>query len=153
VFDPAFDDALTYAKYPDSLIAPIPLSDPSRILPDAPSPTLPDPPFIKEPPHAWCYYYEKAELARQTGDWAKIVALGLEAKQKNFTPQDALEWLPFIEADARTGAWSQAEAFARQALHDDPKIQRVLCLLFKRVRAGNANLPVSNLLPAFNCNQ
>jgi len=30
VFDPALDDALTYAKYPDSLIASIPLSDPSR---------------------------------------------------------------------------------------------------------------------------
>jgi len=153
VFDPAFDDALTYAKYPESLIAPIPLSDPSRILTNAPSPTLPDPPFIKEPSHAWCYYYEKAELARQTGDWAKIISLGLEAKQNNFTPEDAFEWLPFIEADARTGAWNQAEALARQALHDDSKIQRGLCPLFKRVRTGNANSPVSNLLQAFNCGQ
>ncbi len=153
VFDPAFDDELTYARYPESLIAPIPLSDPSRILTNAPSPALPDPPFIKEPPHAWCYYYEKAELARQTGDWAKIVALGVEAKQKGFTTQDAFEWLPFIEADARTGAWGQAEMLARQSLHDDPKIQRGLCLVFKRVGTGNANSPTSNLLQAFKCGQ
>ena len=153
VFDPAFDDALTYAKYPESLIAPIPLSDPSRILPDAVSRALPDPPFIKEPLHAWCYYYEKAELARQTGDWSKIVALGLDADQKGFSPHDAFEWLPFIEADARTGAWGQAQALAHQALRADPKIQRGLCLLFKRVRTGNANSQVSNLLQAFNCGQ
>ena len=153
VFDPALDDALTYAKYPDSLIAPIPLSDPSRILPNASSHALPDPPFIKEPPHAWCFYYEKAELARQIGDWNKIIALGMEAKQKGLAPQDAIEWLPFIEAEARTGAWSSAESLTQFALRTDPKIQRGLCPLFKRVQAGDSNSPVSNLLQKFNCGQ
>ena len=151
VFDPALDDSLTYAKYPDSLIAPIPLSDTSRILTTPASPSLSDPPFIKEPPHAWCYYYEKAELAGQTGDWPAIVTLGLEANQKGFTPHDAFEWLPFIEADARTGAWGSAEALARQALSEDPKIQRGLCLVFKRVEAKTAAFPISNLLQKFNC--
>ncbi len=82
VLDPAFEDAETYSKFPKSLTAPIAISDPSRIVTSAPSPTLPDPPFIKEPAHTWCYFYEKAELARQTGDWKKIVELGSEAGKR-----------------------------------------------------------------------
>jgi hypothetical protein len=153
VLDPAFDDALTYAKFPESLTAPIPLSDPSRILTDAASPTLPNPPFIKEPPHAWCYYYEKAELARQTGNWDQIIALRREADQKNLAPQDAFEELPFIEAYARTGDWSSTEEITGRALKDDPKIQRGVCLLFNRVQAAGAGSPVSGLLQKYNCGQ
>jgi hypothetical protein len=153
VFDPSLGDALTYARYPESLIAPIPLSDPSRILPNTSSSTLPHPPFIKEPPHGWCFYYEKAELARQTGDWRNIVALGLEANQKGLAPQDAFEWLPFIEADARTGAWESAGTIAQQALHNDQKIQRGLCLVLERVKADDPNAPVSSLLQKFGCGQ
>ena len=49
--------------------------------------------------------------------------------------------------------WDAAEALARQALQDDPKIQRGVCLLFKRVQAGESNSPVSKLLQEFNCGQ
>src|SRR5262249_50503841 len=48
VLDPAFD-LETYSKFPTALAAAIPLSDPSRILADAPQPALPSPPFDKEP--------------------------------------------------------------------------------------------------------
>lgn len=153
VLDPAFDDALTYAKFPESLIEPIPLSDPTRILVNASTQALADPPFIKEPPHTWCFYYEKAELARQTGDWNRIITLGVEAGQKGFASSNAFEELPFIEAYARTGNWDKVEVLARQALRDDPKIQRGLCLLFKRVGAGESNSSISNLLQEFKCGQ
>ncbi|HEX2697547.1 MAG TPA: hypothetical protein VHM28_07555 [Anaerolineales bacterium] len=55
--------------------------------------------FGKEPEHDWCYYYEKASLARQRGNWQEIVQLAQEAKQKNLTPTDNVEWLPFLQAD------------------------------------------------------
>jgi hypothetical protein len=149
VLDPAFNDAETYAKFPESVTAPIAISDPSRIITTAPSPILPNPPFIQEPAHTWCYLYEKAELARQAHDWNKIVELGVEAKQKGYSPQDAFEWLPFIEAYARTGTWDSAEATARLALNDDPKIQRGLCQLWKRVLADDPNAPVASLIQEF----
>jgi hypothetical protein len=153
VFDPAFGDAETYAKFPESLIAPIPISDPSRIITSAPSPVMPDPPFIKEPSHTWCYFYEKAELARQVRDWNKILELGREADQKGFSPQDAFERLPFIEANARTGAWKSAEEIARLALKEDPKIQRGLCQLWKRLLTDAPNEKASELIWEFSCGQ
>ena len=153
VLDPAFNDAETYSKFPESVTAPIAISDPSRILLTATSPALPDPPFIKEPTHTWCYFYEKAELARQAGDWNKVVDLGVEAGRKEFSPQDAFEWLPFIEAQARTGAWKSAEATARLALNKDPKIQRGLCQIWKRVLADDPNAPATSLIQEFKCGQ
>ena len=29
-----------------------------------------------EPSHGWCYYFERADLARQMGDWEKVAELG-----------------------------------------------------------------------------
>jgi hypothetical protein len=125
----------TYSRFPQSLAAPIALSDPARILTDAPSPILPNPPFIKEPAHAWCYFYEKAELARQTQDWKKIVALNAEAVQQSLSPEDAFEWLPFIEGQARVGDLQSAATMTRAARDLDPKIHQGLCVLWKRLQA------------------
>jgi len=59
--------------------------------------------FGAEPEHTWCYYYEKADLALQQGDWKKTAALGEEALRLNYHPQDQSEWLPFLKAYALVG--------------------------------------------------
>ena len=82
-----------------------------------------------------------------------MVELGGEAGRKGFSPQDAFEWLPFIEAQARTGAWKSAEATARLALNKDPKIQRGLCQIWKRVLANDPNAPAASLIQEFKCGQ
>lgn len=46
----------------------------------------------------WCYYFEQADLARQSSDWKKVVLLREEATQKGLRPFHDSEWLPFIEA-------------------------------------------------------
>jgi hypothetical protein len=59
--------------------------------------------FGPEPPQGWCYYYEKADLARQRGDWDEVLVLGKEALDKGFAPQDPVEWIPFLQAYAVAG--------------------------------------------------
>jgi hypothetical protein len=54
--------------------------------------------FGPEPAHAWCYYYQKADLALQRGDWVSAASLGNEAMQLKLTPEDQAEWMPFLEA-------------------------------------------------------
>lgn len=54
--------------------------------------------FGSEPEHTWCYYYQKASLARQKGDWQEIVRLRNEARDNGFKPNDWIEWMPFLEA-------------------------------------------------------
>jgi hypothetical protein len=112
----------------------IPLSDPSLILPDAPPPSLPSM-LGTEPARSWCYFYEKAELARQRGDWAEVAQLGGQAFKQGLAPEEAYEWLPFIEADARTGSLEQAEKLSLKVAKENPVLVAGLCELWSRVRA------------------
>ncbi len=56
--------------------------------------------FGAEPAHGWCYYYQKADLARQRGEWEKIPALLKQALNEGQYPEDSLEWMPFLQASA-----------------------------------------------------
>jgi len=138
VFDPAFDDAITYSVLPESITAAIPLSDPSRIIASAPARRLPDPPFTGEPDRQWCYFYEHAELSRQRGDWDSIIALRAEAAREGLWGEDPFEFLPFIEAEARRGDADWAARMTFDTLKEEPKLQRGLCALWRRIDVGQS---------------
>lgn len=81
-----------------------PFSEIDHVQPDAPGKVPPSIVFGPEPEHGWCYYYQKATLARQQGDWAEVRRLGDEASAKNvFYTATEIEWLPFIQAYALAG--------------------------------------------------
>jgi hypothetical protein len=67
---------------------------------DGESPTPPTNIFGAEPEHGWCYYYQKADLARQRGEWDKIPPLLKQALKEGYYPNDSLEWMPFLQASA-----------------------------------------------------
>ena len=152
VLDPAQGDMEVYAKLPKSLTSAISLSDPSRIITDA-SPAA-RPMFFAEPKHEWCYYFTKAELAQQTGDVQKVVALGTEAAALGYQPTDQNEWLVFIKAYALTGDIRTAEKLSIAALAEDARIRRGMCSTWKqiqnRVAAGNEN-EIKRILLSFEC--
>lgn len=49
--------------------------------------------FGPEPKHTWCYYYQKADLARQQGQWDKVVKLGEEAFQNGYYDPAHWAWI------------------------------------------------------------
>ena len=95
------------------------VSNPSRIL--ATSETMPPAQiFGSEPARTWCYYYEKAELAAQYGDWPTAVVLWRDAASRRLRAANSIELLPFIAASARLDDWEQAKTLTAgaQALPD-----------------------------------
>lgn len=70
---------------------------------DGEIPTVPEHVFGSEPERGWCFYYQRADLARQRGEWEKIPALRDEALDKGYYPNDPLEWIPFMQAYAVQG--------------------------------------------------
>ena len=56
--------------------------------------------FGEEPAHGWCFYYQKADFARQRGEWEKIPDLLKQALAEGLYPEDGLEWMPFLQASA-----------------------------------------------------
>jgi len=64
--------------------------------------------YYPEPVHAWCYYFEKADLARQLKDWNQVVKLGDVAFALDDYPNDPVERFVFIEGYAHDGQWDKA---------------------------------------------
>jgi len=101
----------------------------SRISAQAPDPNyVPDPAiFGAEPAHTWCYYFEKADLARQLSDWQTVLQLESEANQKGYTPTNDAEYLPFIEANVQTGDWKTAIGLSQQTIQSNDKLKSMVC--------------------------
>jgi len=68
--------------------------------------------FGEEPPHEWCYYYQKASLARQQGAWEKVAQLGDEAQKLGLHPNDQIEWMPFLQAYSILGNQKQVKGIS-----------------------------------------
>ena len=134
VLDSVYAGGDTYERQPRFLRDAIPLSNPSLIITDGDPPDMSRSLFGKEPPHTWCYYYTKAELARQKGDWEHVAVLGDEARAKGFVPGDALEWLPFIEGYVITGDYDAARELSILAYQDDSRPRKGLCHTWKRIQ-------------------
>jgi len=156
VLDPFYAGGDTYERQPRFLRDAIPISDPNLIVMGAPPPVLPTALFGKEPPHEWCYYFEKAELARQAGDWDRVAALGNEARGQGFLPGDALEWLPFIEGYVITGDYQTAREVSILAYRDDSRPRKGLCYTWRRIednRQGSEEIKglSDEMLEKFDC--
>jgi hypothetical protein len=87
--------------------------------------------FGGEPGHTWCYYFEKADLAAQHGEWPVISGLWNEATQGGFRAANGIELLPFISASARLGNWQQARSLTAQAQSLPDRSTSVLCDLWR----------------------
>ena len=82
-------------------------SESGRILTTDSFHTPPAIPFGAEPVHDWCYFYQKASLAQQRGQWADVVKIGEQAKSQGLEAKDLVEWMPFLQAYAHEGDAAQ----------------------------------------------
>jgi len=97
--------------------------------------------YDPEPAHGWCYFYEKADLARQQQDWQTVVDLGEQAFQLGDYPNDPAERLPFIEGYAHTGNWTRALELSEETRRITPMMRPVLCALWQRIAATTPATP------------
>jgi hypothetical protein len=99
------------------------------LLPEKP---LPQDVFGPEPPHTWCYYYQRADLARQYAQWDQVLALWKQAGPLTSTVAYGPEYIPFIEAAANRGDWEQATDLTLKANATSPGMSTVLCRNWSR---------------------
>ncbi|HLO18191.1 MAG TPA: hypothetical protein VK206_25390 [Anaerolineales bacterium] len=152
VLDPERGDQITYGRQSGFLVDAIPLSDLSNIIVTANQTA--NIPFLSEPKHTWCYYFAKAELARQQGQWDQVIDLIDQAKSLGYKPEDPFEWLTYIEAQALTGNINVAEKVSNDAFKQDNGIRKGLCEVWKRVQAqgpAGSETRVSQIVFDFQC--
>ncbi len=105
-------------------------SRPELALAGPPAPSRPPSILGSELPPTWCYYFEKADLAAQQGDWQVVASLAVQAAAQRLAPHDRSEWLVFIEGYARRGAWDKAQSLSRTLL-SDRRLQSSVCQLWQ----------------------
>ncbi|HXQ34061.1 MAG TPA: hypothetical protein VN843_08620 [Anaerolineales bacterium] len=155
VLNPAWGDEMTYSRQSRFLVDAIPLSDPSNIIINT-GQTVKLPFLSDEPEQTWCYYYAKAESARQQGDWNQVNDLINEAISLGYQPEDPFEWLPYIESKAVIGDIEGAEHLSSDAFVQDKRIREGLCMVWKRIQfqvdAGSeTETRVNQLLSDYRC--
>ena len=132
------------------------LSNKDQIL-DSSDARMPDV-YGPEPEHGWCYYFEKADLARQLGDWETVTSLGDEASKLNDFPNNPVERFVFIEGYAHTGDWDRALKLSREAYRvSKDYVGPLLCKLWKRIETESIDSPersaaISEAMNLFACN-
>ena len=133
VLDSVYANAETVPGANYFLLNAIPLSNPSQIQADAPQPVLDETLFGPEPAHGWCYFYTKAELARQQFDWEGVVKLYNQAQKNGFNASVPVENLPFIEAFASTGDMDIAIKLTERTIKEQNTLCPALHTLWGRV--------------------
>ncbi|MEK6222317.1 MAG: hypothetical protein N2D54_08715, partial [Chloroflexota bacterium] len=66
--------------------------------------------FGPEPAQKWCYFYQRASLARQMNNWEEVARIGTLLIKADLRPVDRAEWMPFLEGfiiqgDAKNAKW------------------------------------------------
>lgn len=83
--------------------------------------------FGSELPHGWCYYFEKADLAKQLNQWDKIPELYEEATSLGFNTNYAPELTPYIFGYALTGNLDKAVELTNISKTMAEKMKPYLC--------------------------
>jgi len=98
-----------------------------RIIPSGEAPLPPASIFGTEPPHGWCYYYQKASLARQAGDWEEIGRLYDEVQELRLETDDTSEVIPFLEGLVNLGRYEDAQSLYREEIKGRAEVRLPLC--------------------------
>lgn len=146
-FEPEQGQCLRVYRPQDALIASYFLS--VWMLPNVPSvrpelilPSAAPHPFLVEQlgvelPKDWCYFYQKADLARQNGDWQSVAQYWREVQQAGLNSKEAFEYLPFIEALLRVADFEQARDLSIRVSTFALRAGPMVCDLWKQVLEEN----------------
>lgn len=137
ILDPELD--VLFPRLPEILKQQTSRSNLPRVgeRPDATDSSFPF--WSAAPDSSWCYYFEKADLARQQGKWEQVASLGDKAFSLDDAPNHPAERTPFIEGYAHIGNWKRAIVLTQEALEINPLMRPMLCRLWERITAQTAS--------------
>jgi hypothetical protein len=103
-----------------------------RILTTGKAPVPPAAIFRTEPEHDWCYYYQKASLARQKGDWEEIGRLYKQVNELKLNTNDKSEMFPFLEGLVNLGRYDDARSLYKKQIKGSVETRTTACAALAR---------------------
>jgi hypothetical protein len=96
-------------------------------------PTLPESIYGKPNNNTWCYYFEKADLAKQYQQWDEVARLWKESQSKGERADSGFEYIPFIEGFGHLEDWEQVKKLTKFANKIDTGLEPSLCTALDRL--------------------
>jgi hypothetical protein len=131
----------------------IPLSNPERITADPEVSTIPPKEYFgSEDRNQWCYFYEKAELARQQKQWSQTIKLYQEAKSVGFEPGVDSEWLPLVDAYLNINEIYKAVEITNKITNHEKPNTAGFCQLWVKAKESDTATPAAEeMISWLNC--
>lgn len=89
-----------------------------------------------ELPKNWCYYYQKAELARQFKDWDGVKTLWEQSADFHDDVSNGIELRPFIDGFIQMEEYQQAADLTQRARAEGYGMKQYLCTIWFNGLAG-----------------
>jgi len=157
IMDPMFTNSQVIPNLNELEAEEIPLSNLDQIITDSGITNVPPVELIPyESPHDWCYYFEKADLARQKGDWQAILSLSQTVDDNSLKPRSPQEWLPFMEAFIRVGQWDKVSNIIESSIKISQDSISGICYTMERIATASSISQdtiqkLKNLQAQYNC--
>jgi hypothetical protein len=130
------------------------LSDDDQIIPDPQTEREPPAVLGDEPTKGWCYFYQKAELARQSMNWEEVVRLAEEAEKQGYQANNGYEYLPFVEAYVQSGDYEKAFNVSKK-VQNSADYTNAICDIWSKIEQEALDLTtdsfVQKIQSEFNC--
>lgn len=112
------------------------VSNTSRIVNFSPSEPSSWDTIGPELPKNWCYYYEKAELARQFKDWEGVITVWEQAADFQDEVNNGVELRPFIDGFIHVDEFQKAAELTQRAKIESYGMKQYLCTIWEDGLAG-----------------
>jgi hypothetical protein len=94
---------------------------------------LPEQIYGKQNTETWCYFFEKADLARQYEDWDEVVNLWERSQAIGEQADNGFEIIPFIEGYGHLGDWERVKTLTKSAKRITAGLEPSLCSTLDRL--------------------
>ena len=147
LIDPRYASPEAYPGLPQNLADKFDMSNISQVEQNGDNMAEPAPYFGAEPDRNWCYYFEKAELARQFDDWDEVIVNYETASSAGYSALQPVENLVFIEAFARLGTIERAGRLTEAVLAQDRTLCKAVLSTWERALAASPEIQADALKP------
>ncbi len=142
ILDPLYTPEDVIPDIPYQLKDLIHLSNLERILDENQTATMPT--FFRDSPERnWCFYFQKAELARQFEDWNEVINAYRSIKKNGFVSQVSSEYLVFLEGFLNTRNYSEADQLIGSYLFSQGIPADGLCYTMDRIKRTSEDSSIS----------
>lgn len=153
ILDRIYSNSITNPNLSTIQVNEIPFSKIDRIA-TQPAHTPFESLFGQQSTETWCYHFEKADLARQFGEYEEITRLGDAAINSAQFPRIASEWLPFLEGYLWEANWEKSKWIIENILASEDDYSDGMCYTLQRT-INDPEYPyhteLSGIILSYNC--